>query len=252
MSAVQSLLATWLAQLTVILPLGYAFGAGMVAAINPCGFMMLPAYFSLYVGVAEGPAAPPVAQRLLRGILVGVSVSARFVVLFAAVGLVVSTGGYALVRTMPWIGLLVGVVMVLLGLALLVGRGFSLALLAQWADRIGRPGAASVRGFFLFGVAYGLASLGCTLPIFLVAVGSALARQGLVASLWQFASYAAGMATVVVSLTITLALCKAGLVRVLRGIVPYVQQLAAALLVLAGGWIALYYWAALHPAPLHS
>src|SRR5215470_450555 len=35
------------------LPAGYAFGAGMVAAVNPCGFALLPAYLGLYLG-AEG------------------------------------------------------------------------------------------------------------------------------------------------------------------------------------------------------
>src|SRR6266702_7108454 len=31
-------------------PLGYAFVAGMVASVNPCGFVLLPAYPGLYLG----------------------------------------------------------------------------------------------------------------------------------------------------------------------------------------------------------
>jgi cytochrome c biogenesis protein CcdA len=37
-------------------PLGYAFVAGMVASVNPCGFVLLPAYLSYYLG--DGPEAP--------------------------------------------------------------------------------------------------------------------------------------------------------------------------------------------------
>src|SRR5919197_312231 len=32
------------------LPLGYAFAVGMAAAVNPCGFALLPTYLGLYLG----------------------------------------------------------------------------------------------------------------------------------------------------------------------------------------------------------
>jgi cytochrome c biogenesis protein CcdA len=50
---VQTIIAGWLSSLTGALPVGLAFGAGMIAAVNPCGFAMLPAYLSLYLGAEE-------------------------------------------------------------------------------------------------------------------------------------------------------------------------------------------------------
>ena len=35
------------------LPVGYAFAAGMVASVNPCGFMLLPSYLSYHLGTEE-------------------------------------------------------------------------------------------------------------------------------------------------------------------------------------------------------
>jgi hypothetical protein len=46
-SELQALLTGWLTELAAVLPFGFAFGVGMVAAVNPCGFAMLPAYLSL-------------------------------------------------------------------------------------------------------------------------------------------------------------------------------------------------------------
>ena len=43
------------ASLASLLPVGYAFAAGMVASVNPCGVMMLPTYIIYHVGAAEGP-----------------------------------------------------------------------------------------------------------------------------------------------------------------------------------------------------
>ena len=44
--------STWLGGigLGILAPLGFAFAAGMAAAVNPCGFAMLPAYLALYMG----------------------------------------------------------------------------------------------------------------------------------------------------------------------------------------------------------
>jgi cytochrome c-type biogenesis protein len=53
--------------------------------------------------------------------------------------------------------------------------------------------------------------------------------------------FGAGMASVIVALTLALALFKQGLVKWLRGAVPYMQLASAVLLVLAGAYI-IYYW----------
>jgi len=79
------------------------------------------------------------------------------------------------------------------------------------AKRIGDPRDVSARGFFLFGIAFGAASLSCTLPIFLTVVGSAFTADGTGAGLAQFLSYALGMGSVVLALTVTAALAREGL-----------------------------------------
>ena len=99
-----------------LLPLGFAFGAGMVSAVNPCGFMMLPAYLGLYLGTGDVEVSRASrVRRLLQPLLVGGTVSAGFIVLFGTAGLVISTSARSLVDIFPWIGLSVGVVLVLAG-----------------------------------------------------------------------------------------------------------------------------------------
>jgi hypothetical protein len=50
---------TALGGLANVLPLGYAFGAGMVAAVNPCGFALLPAYLALFLGGRDADGTAP-------------------------------------------------------------------------------------------------------------------------------------------------------------------------------------------------
>ncbi|MFQ5829187.1 MAG: cytochrome c biogenesis CcdA family protein [Candidatus Methylomirabilia bacterium] len=243
MSEIQQLVWYWMERLVNFLPIGYSFGAGMVSTVNPCGFAMLPAYLSLYLGVQnEQFYQRSVGFRTLRALFVGVSVSAGFVLLFTAIGIAVSAGGSFLIPAMPWIAMAIGVSLVILGLAMFAGRPISAGFLGRVASRIGDPRSTSVRGFFLFGLAFAATSLSCTLPIFLVVVGSALAAGGFLSGLVQFVSYGLGMATVLIVLTLGMALFKEGITMSrLRGALPYVGRAAGVLLVLAGSYIV-YYW----------
>ena len=243
MSEIQQLAWRWVEALVNLLPVGYAFGAGMVSTVNPCGFAMLPAYLSLYLGAQdEGFYERSVAFRTVKGLAVGLSVSAGFVLLFAIVGAGVSAGGSFLISAMPWTGLAIGVSLLILGLAMLTGRTVYAGSMGRLADRIGDPRSTSFRGFFLFGVAFGAASLSCTLPVFLMVVGSALATGGFLSGLVQFVSYGLGMGLVLIFLTLGTGLFKEGIILAgLRRALPFAQRTAAVLLLLAGSYIV-YYW----------
>ena len=245
-SDIQAFLTELLSGLAAALPFGLAFGAGMVAAANPCGFAMLPAYLSLYLGTEEsGFAERSAASRALKALAVGCVVSSGFVVLFVLAGAAVSAGGTVLIGAMPALGILVGEALVVLGVwMLLAGRAPYSAVLGRLAARVGDPRRVGVRGFFLFGLAYGAVSLGCTLPAFLAVVGSGFAAGGVVAGAARFLGYGLGMASVVVVLTVALAFFKEGLLKWLRGALPYVQTASALLLIVAGAYVIFYWWTA--------
>ncbi|MFW6082628.1 MAG: hypothetical protein ACOC8C_01095, partial [Chloroflexota bacterium] len=101
------------ADLALVLPVGYTFAAGMAASVNPCGVLMLPGYV-FYQLRGEG-ASSSAARRALRGLLLAAVVTTGFVLVFAAVGGVVGAGGQWVVRSFPYVGLVIGVAMVGLG-----------------------------------------------------------------------------------------------------------------------------------------
>jgi cytochrome c-type biogenesis protein len=241
-SELQALFAGWLTELAAVLPFGFAFGVGVVAAVNPCGFAMLPAYLSLYLGTEEvGFSKRSPATRLLRALLVGVVVSSGFVLLFGIAGIVISAGATLLLDVMPALGIVIGGVLILVGLWILAGRTVHAGAFERLSGRVGDLRTVSVRGFFLFGLAYGAASLSCTLPAFLAVVGSSFASSGVLAGVGRFFGFGLGMAAVLVTLTLAIAFFKQGLLKWLRKAVPYVQFASAVLLVLAGAYV-ISYW----------
>ena len=173
--------------------------------------------------------------------LIGTAVTLGFTVLFSFVGAIIWAGGYILMQYLPWLGLFVGAVLTGLGLFLLAGKSVYTSLPARLANLVGNPASQGFKTYFLFGSGYGIASLGCTLPVFLVVVGSAIKSQGFSNGFFQFISYSLGMGAVLTSLALSFALFKGGLTAYLQRALPYMGRVAGALLLVSGSY-QVYYW----------
>ncbi len=240
---VQVELSQWLGQVAGLLPFGYAFGAGMVSAVNPCGFALLPVYLTLYLGADDSRFRNrSLFLRLVKSFWIAFVVTSGFTLLFGVVGIIVSAGGSALMGVMPWLAVIVGLALIIFGAWMLLGNTLSLHFFVGLAAKIGDPREISVFGFFLFGVAFGATSLGCTLPIFLMVVGSSATTGNFTTGAFQFLSYILGMGSIMQILTLGIAVVKEGVVvGALRRVMPYVQKISALLLLGAGGYIV-FYW----------
>jgi cytochrome c-type biogenesis protein len=214
-------------------PVSVALAAGGLAVVNPCCFPLLPAFLSFYLGADERelPRAP---TRILQGLLVGALVSIGFLGLFALVGLPVSFGVALVARAVPWAGLATGALLAVAGLAALAGRRVALPLHLHVPVKKERRFGAML----LFGVGYGAASLGCTLPLFLTLIAASSGPD----KLTVFVAYAAGTAVVLTALAVLVALAREGVARAVRPALPYMSRIAGLLLVIAGGYLV-YYWA---------
>jgi cytochrome c-type biogenesis protein len=235
--------SNWLGDFGSLLPVGFAFVAGMVAAVNPCGFAMLPAYLGIYLGSAEQRARQGLlASHLMRALWVSAMVTLGFIILFGIAGILLSIATSTIAQYLPWMGLAIGAVLVVVAGLMLSGKMMYSALGEQVADRLGGSARqAGGRGYLAYGIGYGAASLSCTLPIFLAVVGSTLAVSGLIPAMLQFILYALGMGFVITMLTVSTAIFKSALLANIRGISRYVQPASGALLLVAGAYIV-YYW----------
>ncbi len=209
-----------------------ALGAGMLATVNPCGFAMLPSLVSFYLGTdGAGYTERPAHARLSNGMAFGATVTAGFLVVFAVLGLVISLAAAGIAIYLPWGTVVIGAVLAALGLWLFAGRHIFVRV-----PTIAAPlRAHSRRSMLLFGVAYAIASLGCTLPIFLVVVGASLVAGA--GRMILFLAYGLGMGIVLVTVAVSAVLFQGAVSRYLRSTIPYVQQIGALLLIVAGTYM---------------
>jgi cytochrome c-type biogenesis protein len=216
-------------------PLALYFATGMVATVNPCGFAMLPAYLSYFLGV-EDPKAPDARASISRAFVVAASVAVGFLAVFSIIGFAIESLSLSVYRYMPWVSIVIGVALVVLGVALL--RGFELTASLPRLRAGGR--SRGIGSMVLFGASYATVSIGCTLPNFIIAVSGTFKRANLVSGLAVFAAYALGMALVLLGLTVALALARQSLVRTLRRSGRHINRVAGGLMVVAGAYVAYY------------
>ncbi|MDQ3544569.1 MAG: cytochrome c biogenesis CcdA family protein [Actinomycetota bacterium] len=220
-------------------PVGFAFAAGMVAAFNPCGFAMLPAYVSWFLGQesrVDRQPDPTTAVLAMRAFRVSVALTVGFAVVFLIAGALITQASVTVQRWTPWLTVIIGLALVPIGVATLAGWQPKVAL-----PRLQRGGRGrDLRSIFWFGVSYATVSLSCTIPAFLVAVSGVLDRGGLVNGLVVFGAYAAGMGAVLSLLTVVLAVFNQRVAGRMRRILPIVPRVAGALLAVAGAYVAYY------------
>jgi cytochrome c biogenesis protein CcdA len=213
--------------------LGLAFAAGMVAAFNPCGFAMLPAYLTLVIEREGGGRLAAVGRALLAS----AAMSLGFLTFFGLFGLLTVSVASTVQRYLPYGTVVIGIVLVALGIWLLSGRELS-----------GRPGGLGARwaptarlgSMFGYGIGFALASLSCTVGPFLAVTGSSLRSGSLPAALGVYAAYAAGIALVVSALAVAVALASTAAIGRMRRILPHVNRASGVVLVVVGLYVAYY------------
>lgn len=215
---------------------GLAFGAGLVAALNPCGFAMLPAYLALVVR-GEGTS---VSAALGRAIAATAAMAAGFATVFGAFGLLTVSAASTVQRYLPFATIVIGIALAALGIWLLLGRELTalaperVLRKAQWTP------TARLGSMFGYGISYAVASLSCTIAPFLAVTGAGLRSDSVLGALSVYLAYAAGFTLVVGVLAVAAALSSAAVADRMRRIIPYVNRISGLLLVVVGLYVAYY------------
>jgi cytochrome c-type biogenesis protein len=220
--------------------LATSFSSGLLAAVNPCGFVLLPTYLLYFLGIEH---LRPGTQRssVRRALAVSLAVSAGFMTVFILIGTIVKLSSNWLVAKSSWLSLAFGIVLVVFGIAMLFG--YRLPFTAPKLD-IGQRDR-TVRSMYVFGIAYAIASLGCTIGPFLGTVLGGFSTDGVATGISSIALYGLGMALLVTGLTVTLAIANTGMLRILRSGMAWFEYVSGVFVLLTGVYLTWYWYSSL-------
>jgi cytochrome c-type biogenesis protein len=236
-----------------IVLIGFAFSAGTVAFLNPCGFAMLPTYVSYFVEsntqeiiTASSNSRLILVRRLTRGGLIGLLVIASVIVTFGLTGIAISSLGIGIAKFLPWIAVASGIVIIGIGVAKIFGRTINIDIPSPrgllYTSNSGNESGKkpSFVNFFLFGIGYSIASLSCTLPLFLLIVFQSLSAGGIKEGSIVFMAYALGMGSIMMAISIAISASDQTFIKWLRKIAPKMNNVTSIVLILAGSYLIYY------------
>ena len=219
-----------------------AFGAGLLAPVNPCGFAVLPAYLGTFLQPGRASSTPSPGRRLRTALGTGAAITAGFTLTVTAVGVALAAGLRSLIHVIPWVSAVVGLILTIAGVAMLFGRSIPLRLPGV------RPSA--VRGsspwrMVGFGAGYAMASASCTVAVLLAVVTQAVTAGTVTGVVAVFAANAAGSAIVLLALAAAAALANTALSRALSRLARHLDRISGVLLTASGVYLLAYWLPAL-------
>lgn len=214
----------------------YSFILGIMAAVNPCGFVLLPTYLVYYLGTELNREGENKAATLRRGLSVGIAVSSGFIGLFLVVGIISRAFTTVISENAKYAALVIGLALVAMGIAMLFG----------WKLPIAQPDVSVERkrttwNMFLFGIVYAIASIGCTIGLLISVILGSINRNGFVSGVISIVLYGLGMGLLVTSLTVALAFARVGLVSTIKKSFKWFDKVTAVFVVLTGLYLS-WYW----------
>lgn len=216
--------------MTIETPLraGFAFSAGVATFFAPCAYPLLPGYVAYFLGRDDEAEDDRYGPRLWTATKVAGLACLGFVVVFSVLAAVALLVGTPALGNIGVLELVVGGLLVVLGVGMASGR------LRLGTVHLPLPARRrSTTGFLGFGVIYAVAAAGCTAPVF-TAIAAVAIAGGPAATVLTLGAYAAGMAIMMLSVTLLAALGRDGLLRRLPTTGTNISRVAGGLLVLAG------------------
>jgi cytochrome c biogenesis protein CcdA len=218
----------------------YSFILGVLAAVNPCGFILLPTYLLYYLGTELNRENESPATTLRRGLTVGIAVSSGFIGLFLIVGIISRAFTTVIRDNAKYAALIIGIGLIAMGIAMFRG----------WKPPVTQPNMAmqkqrTWRNMFVFGIAYAVASIGCTIGLLVSVILGSVGRHGFVSGVLSIALYGLGMGLLVTSLTVALAFARFGMVSNLKRSFPVFDKVSAIAVTLTGLYLAWYWFGAI-------
>jgi cytochrome c-type biogenesis protein len=225
-----------------------AFAAGVASFFSPCSFPMLPGYVGYYFGKETEDERKRTSGVLRRALPVGMAAALGILFVYILIGTLIMIIGSPILPYIPLLAPLVAIMIIVFGFLLLTNiqyyslttpiKNISDSLTSKikfrnrtLKDRIDEEGTS---GIFIYGMGYGMAAAGCTLPVFLFIIVGALSTGGFLSGMGVFMVYGLGAAIFMVAVTLLVAASKDSVVNKLKMSTAKIKTFSAILLIIAG------------------
>lgn len=228
---------------SLLILLGFGFLAGALSFFAPCAFVLFPGYVSYYLSQAGKREEDQ--NRILHSISVGSACGLGSVIFFLFLGVGVTLLGTSFSQYLIKIKPLIALFFLILGILLLANVSVDLSKIRNCIP-IQFPknqdvGTISLGSFFLYGFGYGLATTGCTFPIFASLIIIPITSGRFLTGFLAFASFAAAMGLLMVVVTVLVGFSRDALIKRFITSTEWIKRISAMILILAGLYLGYFF-----------
>jgi cytochrome c biogenesis protein CcdA len=203
----------------ILFNFAFAFLAGLSSLLHPCAFALLPGYIAYLVE----------SESLTHGVFSGLVFTSGLVTVLTIFGALLSSIGGILIAFLPWIQILVGVAIIVLGVIQAVGLS-----LPSFSPGVRlRKGTL---GLYIFGLGFGLVISGCSAPVFFSIILYSFIggiQNGVVA----LAAYGLGMGLITMALSLVTLKTKQTILNRIAQHSKWIDRITGSILITAGLYI---------------
>jgi cytochrome c-type biogenesis protein len=225
-----------------------AFAAGIASFFSPCSFPMLPGYVGYYLGVEDQKEKASKKELVKRALPMGIAAAVGILSVYLFIGFLIMLIGTPIYPFIPYLAPVIAILMILFGIMMLSNMQYYFitnkvdALIKKVVSKIKfgnknigeKINEKEVGGVFAYGMGYGLAAAGCTLPVFLLIITTSLATGGFFSGMLMFFVYGLGAALFMVAVTLLVAASKDSIVNKLKMSTAKIKYASGIFMVVAG------------------
>lgn len=235
-----------------------AFAAGIASFFSPCSFPMLPGYVGYYFSLEEKEEQRSKREILKRALPLGIAAALGILLIYLFIGGLVMAIGSPILPFIPILAPLVAVIVIVLGILMLTNiqyykitntiNNISSSVLSIFKFKnntlTSYLNQKEMGTNFAYGMGYGLAAAGCTLPIFLLIITGALATGGFFSGMFIFLVYGVGMGIFMVVVTLLVATSKDTVINKMKMSTHKIKVVSGVVMIIAGFALLIGFYAA--------
>ncbi|MGM0405869.1 MAG: cytochrome c biogenesis protein CcdA [Thermoplasmatota archaeon] len=208
---------------------------GFASFFSPCSFPLLPSYVAYYI-------RPDGENKDQTGLSMGIKASLGIVLVFGIIGVIAVSGGRWLAEYIPYLELIVGILILVLGIFVLTNidiGGHLSKNLRKLKGQLKMNSSKSSKDSspFLYGLGYGASSAGCTAPVFIAVILSSWLSQGLHGAIIVLLLYLITMSILMIIFSMLTVRFKNILQRKLSEASVWISRISGIVLVIAGSYL---------------
>ena len=209
----------------------FAFSAGILTFLNPCSYAILPIYFTKYIKKNNVQNSLFTFNHCLRLTLF---LSIGYISVFLIISTIILTVGMKILVYFPWLGSILGIFLIIFGLSIIFNK---LNLFHKLGDSLYDKKSYS-KQHFMFGVFYSLASLSCSISLFITIIFQALiSATQTISIITIFTFYLLGIFLMIILLVLLVNTLGNILYEYITKFTPYYNKISGLLILLTGIYI---------------